>query len=183
MKANRTASQNGQPAAPKPTGATQDFVRSEGVEPLGDFFVLRVGNERRLFAELTADPDRPTVRPFDAYQQTLASIQPGWQLRVLQLFWPDPLPRAEFLDHVQQWPQAAGEGQALLMEGLMLSAQHAALPFARRTVLEFFHLSTESLAWWQGLQGLLLPFGVQLAYLGEAEITSLARWLFNPGFE
>ena len=78
-------------------GSTRTFVLAKGFTQVGAHAAL-IGEDdtRRLFAELYADPDRPEVRPQEAYQAVLSSMQPGWTLRVLQLFWPDPEPRLEF---------------------------------------------------------------------------------------
>ena len=75
-------------------GSTRTFVLAKGFTQVGSQAVL-IGEDdtRRLFAELYADPDRPEVRPQEGYQAVLSSMQPGWTLRILQLFWPDPEPR------------------------------------------------------------------------------------------
>jgi len=78
-------------------GSTRTFVLAKGFTQAGAHAAL-IGEDdtSRLFAELYADPDRPDVRPQEAYQSILSSMQPGWTLRLLQLFWPDPEPRLEF---------------------------------------------------------------------------------------
>jgi hypothetical protein len=78
-------------------GETRKFVLASGFVIVDSFDAL-VGedNTKRLFAELTANTDRPDVRPADAYHAMLTSIQPGWTIRLMQIFWPDPGPRETF---------------------------------------------------------------------------------------
>ncbi len=64
----------------KIVGSTHPFVLSKRIVQVGD------DDAKRLFAELYADPDRPDARPQEAYQAPLSSMQPGWTLRLLQLF-------------------------------------------------------------------------------------------------
>ena len=66
-------------------GSTRDFVLAKGFTQVGTHAAL-IGEDgtRRLFAEIYADPDRPEVRPQEAYQAILSSMQPGWTLRLLQ---------------------------------------------------------------------------------------------------
>ncbi len=92
-------------------GSTRTFVLSKGFAQVGNHSAL-VGEDdtKRLFAEIYADPDRPDVRPQEAYQAILSSMQPGWTMRVLQLFWPDPGPRFEFQKQVQRWNTPLTEG-------------------------------------------------------------------------
>ena len=96
-------------------------------------------NTKRLFAELTADRDRTDVRPVEAYQTILHSIHPGWKLRVLQLYWPDPEPRVTFFHFVEKWRQSS-EGLAILKEGLELALDQTSLPFGKRTFIEFVQI-------------------------------------------
>src|SRR5512135_3105092 len=118
-------------------GSTRTFVLAKGFIQLGNHAALiGEGDTQRLFAELYADPDRPEVRPQEAYQAILSSMQPGWTLRLLQLFWPDPLPRLTFQQQVQGWGSSEGEGLDILRQGLLLAVQEYSLPFVRRTVLE-----------------------------------------------
>jgi hypothetical protein len=144
--------------------------------------------EARLFAELVADPDRPEVRPQEAYRALLASVQPGRAVRMLQIFWPDPQPRQAFIEQARTWENGAGknggegeeEGVMLLHQGLLLFAQEAPLPFSRRTILEFVLPNKEDIAWWEGLPGLLQPYGIHVRLLSPDEIQELAHWIFNP---
>ena len=119
-------------------GSTRTFVLAKGFTQVGSHAAL-IGEDdrRRLFAELYADPDRPEVRPQEGYQAVLSSMQPGWILRILQLFWPDPEPRLEFQHQVQNWSKPGTEGLDILHQGLTLAIQEYPLPFVRRTVLEF----------------------------------------------
>ena len=165
-------------------GTTHAFVLSKGFIQVANHAAL-IGEDdtRRLFVELHADPDRPEVRPQEAYQAILSSMQPGWTLRLLQVFWPDPEPRLSFQEQVQDWKQSGIEGLDILHQGLLLSIQEYPLPFVRRTVLEFVLPGEEGIAWWQGLDGLCTGFGLKIRYLDQAAIETLARWILNPSLE
>lgn len=191
-------------------GQSQDFVlgqglRQVGINSLSPYWALAdAKGNLRVFAELTADSDRPDVRPREAYHAMLSSMFLGWTVRVLQLFWPDPVPRQAFQCQVEMCrvgaahqvgaarkmngektgPVMMNEGQALLREGLLLFVQSAPLPFARRTILEFvLSGQNESLAWWEGMSGTLQEFGLRVSPLSAEEILELARWVFNPSLE
>ena len=162
-------------------GSTRTFVLAKGFTQSGSQAAL-IGDDdtRRVFAELYADPDRPEVRPQEAYQAILSSMQPGWTLRLLQLFWPDPEPRLEFHKHVQVWRTPQLEGLDILYQGLLLAVQEVPLPFVRRTVLEFVVPGNEGLAWWDGISGLCAGFGIKVSYLDQEAILGLTNWIFNP---
>lgn len=164
-------------------GQTQSFVLAQGFHPLWEGEAL-IGNDgrARLFAELTADPDRPEVRPQEAYQALLSSLQPGWRLRMLQICWPDPLPRQAFYAQAEQW-QPKHEGLELLHQGLLLFTQEAPLPFLRRTILEFVYPGAEGQAWWEGVAKMMENFGVTLHPLPNEEIITLAQRLFDPALD
>lgn len=170
--------------APVEIGSTRTFVLAKGFTQVGAHAAL-IGedNTRRLFAEVNADPDRPDVRPGEAYQAILSSIQPGWTLRLLQLFWPDPEPRLEFQKQVQGWKSPDTEGLDILHQGLTLAVQEYPLPFVRRTVLEFVLPGDEGIAWWEGLNGLCASFGLRVRYLDQNAIEELTRWMLNPILE
>lgn len=165
-------------------GSTRTFVLTKGFTQVGQHAAL-IGddNTKRLFAELYADPDRPEVRPQDAYQAILSSMQSGWTLRLLQLFWPDPEPRLAFQSHVQSWRAPSTDGLEILYQGLLLAVQQYALPFVRRTVLEFVLPGDEGVAWWDGLIGLPESYGIRIHYLMQADIESLTRWVLDPDLE
>jgi len=165
-------------------GTTHAFVLSKGFIQIGNHAAL-IGEDdtRRLFAELYADPDRPEVRPQEAYQAILSSMQPGWILRLLQLFWPDPEPRLAFQEHVKDYKQRDAEGLDILHQGLLLAIEEYPLPFVRRTVLEFALPGDEGIAWWDGLHGLCIGFGLRICYLDQATIETLAHWILNPSLE
>jgi hypothetical protein len=165
-------------------GSTRTFVISRGFVQAGNHAAL-IGDDdtRRLFAELFADPDRPEVRPQEAWQAILSSMQPGWTLRLLQLFWPDPEPRQAFQRQVQGWMIPAVEGLDILQQGLILATQEYPLPFVRRTVLEFVLPGEEGTAWWEGLTGLCAGFGLRVSYLEQTELEALTRWVLNPSLE
>ena len=168
-------------------GLTQHFVLARAIEICdGETALIDAGGNPRLMAEIEADPDRPDARPIEAYQTLLASIQPGWTLRCLRIFWPDPDLRHDFAVQIEGWSAAeSGEssGRRLLKTDLQLYLKEAALPFLRRTILEFPLPPGEkeaARAWWEGLHGLLQPYGLQLRSLGAAEIEALLRWIHNP---
>jgi len=165
-------------------GSTRTFVLAKGFTQVGNHAAL-IGedNTRRLFAEIYADPDRPEVRPQEAYQAILSSMQPGWILRLLQLFWPDPEPRLAFQEHVKDYKQRGAEGLDILHQGLLLAIEEYPLPFVRRTVLEFVLPGEEGIAWWDGLQGVCIGFGLRICYLDQAAIETLAHWILNPSLE
>ena len=165
-------------------GSTRDFVLAKGFTQVGAHAAL-IGEDgtRCLFAEIYADPDRPEVRPQEAYQAMLSSMQPGWTLRLLQLFWPDPEPRLAFQRQVQAWQSPANEGLDILLQGLTLAVQESPLPFARCTVLEFVLPGEEGTAWWEGLTGLCTGFGLRVRFLDRQEVEELARWVLNPSLE
>jgi hypothetical protein len=170
---------------PEPTvGSTRTFVLGKGFTQAGAHAVL-IGEDdtRRLFAELYADPDRPEVRPQEAYQAILSSMQPGWIMRLLQLFWPDPEPRLAFQQQVLSWKSPKIEGLDILHQGLLLAVKEYSLPFVKRTVLEYVLPGDEGLAWWEGLTGLCAGFGLRVRYLDQAEIETLTRWVLNPNLE
>ena len=105
-------------------GTSRVFVLSKGIVQAGVYAAL-IGEDdtRRLFAEVHADPDRPEVRPGEAYKAMLSSMQPGWTLRLLQIFWPDPKPRSEFERQTQKWGTPKTEGLDILQQGLLLAVQ------------------------------------------------------------
>ena len=165
-------------------GSTRTFVLAKGFTKVGNHAAL-TGEDytRRLFAEVYADPDRSDVRPQEAYKAILSSMQPGWTLRLLQLFWPDPEPRLEFQKQVQRWNTPATEGLDILHQGLSLAVQEYPLPFVRRTVFEFVLPGDEGIAWWEGLNGLCAGFGLRIRYLDQGAIEGLTRWVLNPYLE
>ncbi len=168
----------------KAVGTTHEFVLSQGFGQAGNLWAL-IGEDdtKRLLVEVYADPDRPEVRPQEAYTAILSSMQPGWTLRLLQLFWPDPEPRVAFQRQVQHWQKPEAEGLDILHQGLLLAMQEYPLPFVRRTVLEFALPGEEGLAWWEGLSSLCASFGLRLRYLDQAAIQELTRWVLNPSLE
>ena len=167
----------------KIVGSTHPFVLSKGIVKLRNYDAL-IGDDdtKRLFAELYADPDRPDARPKEAYQALLSSMQPGWTLRLLQLYWPDAEPRQVFWKHVQGWVVPAGEGLAILHEGLALAIQEQPLPYTRRTILEFVFPGDEGLAWWAGGSGVCQSFGVRFSKISAAKLQEIIVKIFDPRF-
>jgi len=171
--------------ADKPlVGVSHQFVLARGLTEIGLHAAL-VGEDgtERLFAELYADPDRPEVRPREAYQAILSSMQPGWSLRLLQLFWPDPVPRLTFQEQTEKWGTPSDEGQHILFQGLSMSIHEQPLPYIRRTILEFVFPGDEGVAWWEGLSGLCLGFGLRFSPLLYEDILVLTRRILNLNFE
>lgn len=170
--------------AEETVGSTRTFVISRGFVQAGNHAALLGEDDtKRLFAELFADPDRPEVRPQEAYQAILSSMQPGWILRLLQLFWPDPEPRVTFQRQAKGWQIPEVEGLEILHQGLILATQEYPLPFVRRTILEFVLQGEEGIAWWDGLTGLCAGFGLRVKYLEQGELEALTRWVLNPDLE
>ena len=165
-------------------GTTHTFVLGKGVVQVGALAAL-VGDDatKRLFAELYADPDRPEVRPQEAYQAILSSMQPGWTLRLLQLFWPDPVPRLAFQERIEKWGVPSDEGLDILFQGLSMSIQEQPLPYIRRTILEFVFPGDEGVAWWEGLSGLCQGFGLRFSPLSSEDIVVLSHRILNLGFD
>ena len=162
-------------------GSTRTFVLAKGFIQVGNHSALMGEDDtKRLFAEVYADPDRPDVRTQEAYKAILSSMQPGWTLRVLQLFWPDPEPRLEFQKQAGQWKRPEMEGLDILYQGLTLAVQEYPLPFVRRTVLEFVLPGDEGIAWWEGLVGLCAGFGLRVNHLDEEDLFHLIQWILNP---
>jgi len=165
-------------------GTTQRFVLSQGLTNVGQHAALLGDDDtKRLFAELYADPDRPEVRPQEAYQAILSSMQPGWSLRLLQLFWPDPMPRLTFQEQTEKWGAPSDEGLDILSQGLSMSIQEQPLPYIRRTILEFVFPGDEGVAWWDGLRGLCQGFGLRFSPLLGEEILVLSHEILNLHFE
>ena len=170
--------------AEQTVGSTRAFVLAKGFTQVGSHAAL-IGedDQSRLFAEVYADPDRPEARPQEAYKAILSSMQPGWTLRFLQLFWPDPEPRLAFEKHVGRWETPRAEGLDILQQGLLLAVQEVLLPFVRRTVLEFVLPGDEGVAWWAGLGGLCAGFGLKVLHLDQVGIEGLTRWILNPSLK
>jgi len=165
-------------------GTTQTFVLSQGLTNVGQQAAL-LGDDgtKRLFAELYADPDRPEVRPQEAYQAILSSMQPGWSLRLLQLFWPDPVPRLTFQEQTEKWGVPSDEGLDILFQGLSMSIEEQPLPYIRRTILEFVFPGDEGVAWWEGLSGLCQGFGLRISPLSGEDILVLSHKVLNLNFD
>ena len=165
-------------------GTTEQFVIAKGFAQAGRYPAL-VGFDgtKRLFAEMFADADRPDIRAQEAYRELFYSLQPGWTLRILQIFWPDPQPRSAFLRGVENWTNHKVEALDILHAGLMLAIHETLLPSLRRTFIEFILPGDEGLAWWEGLPGVCTTYGVQVKYLDAKEIQELAYRIMNPGFE
>ena len=165
-------------------GSTRTFVLAKGFSQISNHSALISEDDtKRLFAEVYADPDRPDVRPQEAYTSILSSMQPGWMLRLLQLFWPDPEPRLAFQGQVQHWQKPETEGLDILQHGLLLAVQEYPLPFVRRTIMEFVLPGDEGIAWWEGLGGLCAGFGLRLHHLDQSAIQELTRWVLNPSLD
>jgi hypothetical protein len=165
-------------------GKTQDFVLGRGFQEVGGFIALQARDgSQRVLAELFADPDRPEARPQEAYRELLASLAPGWTVRLLQVAWPDPGPRQAFLTQMEAW-EGGEEGLRMLRQGLRLFLEGFPLPYRRRTLLEFvLPPGAEGPGWWGGVGGMLERYGLFLTPLGQEEVQALARHLLNPELE
>ncbi len=171
------------PAHTEEVGYTQEFVLAKGYQSVGGYDVLiGADNSKRLFAEFNADRDRTDARPYEAYLAILHSMHPGWKIRLLQLYWPDPEPRRAFYQSVLGWRQS-NTGFQILKDGLLLALDQIGLPFGRRTFVEFVYADEECVTWWEALPSLCSTFGVNVSYLNHDEITQLSRWIFNPTLE
>jgi hypothetical protein len=183
-KPNKMPQSNNQPDTP--IGETRPYVMGKGFTRVDNSYDALIGynDSKRLFAEIEANPDRPEVRPQDAYATLLTSMQPGWTLRFLQIFWPDPLPRRSFQEEVEGWAKPNSEGLEILREGLLLAIEESSLPFIRRTIIEYvLPPNNEGLAWWGSIPGMCLGYGIEVAFLNSEEIQALAQWILNPGLE
>ena len=161
-------------------GPSQQFVAARGFR---DGVLVGADGTARLFLELTADTDRPEVRPREAWMAFVQALPVGWTARVLQAVWPDPLPRSAFLDAVERWALPDTDPARLLAEGLRLFLLEAPLPYMRRTVVELavpFGRVEDALAFVEGALALLSGYGVQARVLNEEEIAALAHGLLNP---
>ena len=163
---------------------TEQFVIAKGFTRAGKYpALIGFDGTKRLFAEMFADADRPDVRTREAYQELFYSMQPGWTVRILQVFWPDPQPRTAFLHGVEKWTNHDSEALDILHAGLLLAIHETVLPSLRRTFIEFVLPGDDGLAWWEGLTGVCATFGVMVKYLDAKEIQELAYRIMNPGFE
>jgi hypothetical protein len=163
-------------------GFTQSFVVAKGFVRLESFDAL-IGEDgtKRLFAQLTADPDRPDVRATEAYSVLIASMQPSWTVRVSQAFWPDPLPRAAFVNIMKGWSEPrTNEGRAIHLDAMFERLQSAHLPYTRRTLIEFVYPGPEGIPWWESLFDMFQTHNVRLDYLPKNDIEVYAHWVFNP---
>ena len=165
-------------------GSTRTFVLAKGFTQVGNHSAL-IGEDdtKRLFAEVYADPDRPDVRPQEAYRAIISSMQPGWTLRLFHTFWPDSEPRLAFQRQARGWQKPASDGLDILQQGLLLSTEQFPLPFGRRTILEFVFPGEEGIDWWEGLSGLCQGFGVRIVYQPALEIQTLLKWIFAPSLD
>jgi hypothetical protein len=170
---------------PAPIGDTLDFVIGQGIKNVDDFAALVAFDASlRLFAELCADTDRLDVRPERAFAELIHAMEPGWTLRILQVYWPDEVPRLAFMEHARGWTNHATEGLDILHQGLLLFAEQHRPPLLRRTFLEFIYPGPQGTAWWGGgLRGACAMQGIQIKYLDSAQIVELARRILNPGME
>lgn len=162
-------------------GHTQIFVTGKGFVTVDGFDAL-IGHDdtNRLFIELTADPDRPEVRPSDAYQAILHSMQPGWTIRMTQAFWPDPAPRQRFFEMIQGWPKPTSEGNSILLDGLKLAVQENGIPYTRKTIIEFVSPGSTGTPWWQSVPEMFSTFGIRARYMTREDIEALSHWILNP---
>jgi hypothetical protein len=174
------ASQRSQ-GSQQPVGASQALVAAQGIR--ADGVLVGADGTLRYLLDVTADPDRPDVRPTAAWRALLAALPAGWSLRVFQAVWPDPGPRAAFQAAVAHWPQPEHPGRRLLYESLQLFLDQASLPYARRTLLELAvptALERDVGAFLDGAIALLSQYGLLVVPLETPEIVTLVRAICNP---
>lgn len=166
---------------PRPPGRTQDFVTARGFEDRAGRVVLLDGEGRgRVLLELTTDADHPHSEPAAAYESLLSTLEPGAQVRFLQILWPDGAPRADF---IRQTASRAAPEQPFVRElssDLTSHLSQAPLPYLRRTILEAVVLNDEMTEWVGGAVEILKSHGLNARQLEPAEVQDLARWVFNP---
>lgn len=167
------------PGAP---GMTQSLVSALGfTERHGRLLLLDEGRIGRAFLELESDPDHPGARPGEAYEQLLAGLQPGMSVRLLQRFWPDPEPRARFLDQLDRQPKSPpGSLADRLQAGLSEFLRSAPLPFRRRTLLELVIPGPDALEWLDAAEAILSSHGVQVRRLAPEDVQAWAAYIFHP---
>jgi len=171
-------------AGSKPPGRTQDFVVGRGFKSDGDRTVLVDGDGRgRLFLELTTDADHPHSEPSAAYESLLSTLEPGGQIRFLQVFWPDLGPRESFLRQTERWPEPEERFRDALRSDLAVYLATSPLPYLRRTIFEVVITGDEMWEWVEGAVEVLRMHGLAAVKLDPGEVQELARWVFNPVLE
>jgi hypothetical protein len=90
----------------RPPGRTQIFVNAQGFKQIGNREVLvDAAGHGRVFLELSTDADLARSDPEAAYKHLLTTMEPGAQIRFLQIHWPDAGPREDFTTQTFAWPQ------------------------------------------------------------------------------
>jgi hypothetical protein len=171
-------------AGNRPPGRTQEFVAALGFgEKWGREVLLDRDGRGRLFLELTTDADHPHSEPAAAYESLLSTLEPGAQVRFLQIFWPDDEPRAAFLRQAADQPDPGTAFTSGLLCDLTGYLSHAPLPYLRRTILEIVMVGEESAESVGGAVEILRSHGLISRLLRPAEVQDLARWVFHPVLE
>ena len=111
-------------------------------------------------------------------------MQPGWTLRLLQLFWPDPEPRLEFQKQVQQWKRPGYRRLGYFASGTypwLCRNIHFLLYVA--LYWNLYYQVMKELPGGKDLSGLCAGFGLRIRYLDQTAIEGLTRWVLNPNLE
>jgi hypothetical protein len=166
---------------PGPPGRTQDFVAARGFEDrAGRVLLLDSDGRGRVLLELTTDADHPHSEPPAAYESLLSTLEPGAQVRFLQILWPDGVPRAAFIRQAAGWPAPEQPFMRELSSDLTSHLSQAPLPYLRRTILEAVLLNDEMWEWVGGAIEILKSYGLNARLLEPADVLELAQWVFNP---
>lgn len=164
-------------------GASKVFVRGVGFRQFGPFEAALVDpmGMIRVLCLLEADPDNPRARPKAAWEALLKALPYGVTTRFLLSWWPDETQRAAFVNNMDKWPKQTSPRREALFEGLLATAVHTDLPFARTLVVEFRLPPIDTQAQWLlGVPEMLAEYGVKCSPLTKAEIEVLASRVLNP---
>ena len=161
-------------------GRTQEFVAARGFDPARHAVLLDREGRGRLFLEITTDADHPHSDPASAYESLLSTLEPGAQVRFLQIHWPDGEPRSQFLRQTASWPETDQDFVSNLRHDLADHLSTAPLPYLRRTILEVVLTNDEMSEWIGGAVEILRSGGLITQLLEAAEVQELARWMFDP---
>lgn len=160
-------------------GATQELVAGGGFREIrGLRFLAGADGTARFFLELEADPDRPEVRPREAWAALLSALPPGWGIRALWIVWPDPIPRQAFLEGLDRWEDRDG-----LREELRAFLAMEPPPLRRRGILEIAVPPAdlaEAPGLLDGFRALLGSYGVMARPMDEGAVMDLARRILCP---
>ena len=162
-------------------GQTQSFVQAMGFRTMGGRMLLIDANgDGRAFLEITGDPDQREQDSAAAYARLLAGMQPGRSVRFLQIYWPDEVPRAAFLEAIGDWQPGNRGPLDDLRSNFRRFLKHAPLPFHGRTILEIVIKEESDLEWAAGAAGLLVGGGLEARWLDPDAVMELLAHFFAP---